>query len=177
MHVKAKAMAFGGLAIALSIVCMALGSVIESNTLFLLAAASYFVGIIIREFGVKTGAAFYAADVLLGLLIAPNKFYVLSYAAMGLYILLIEAFWRLLGSKAYGAPKRWLFWLIKYAVFNLLYIPALVLFPELFFSRGLSAPWMAGVLLAGQAGLFVYDQAYEYVQRQIWTKYRGKILL
>ena len=43
MHVKAKAIAFGGLALALSIVFMALGSVIESNTLFLLAAASYFV--------------------------------------------------------------------------------------------------------------------------------------
>ena len=59
MHVKAKKMAFGGLLLALTIVCMVLGSVIESNTLFLLAAASYFVGIIIRETGMRTGAAFY----------------------------------------------------------------------------------------------------------------------
>ena len=51
--------AFSGLLLALSVVCMALGSVIETNTLFLLAAASYFVGIIIREFGMKAGVAFY----------------------------------------------------------------------------------------------------------------------
>ena len=43
MHVKARMTAFSGLLLALSVVCMALGSVIETNTLFLLAAASYFV--------------------------------------------------------------------------------------------------------------------------------------
>ena len=77
--------AFSGLLLALSVVCMALGSVIETNTLFLLAAASYFVGIIIREFGMKAGVAFYLADILLGFLVTPNKFYVISFAAMGFY--------------------------------------------------------------------------------------------
>ena len=52
-------MAFGGLILAVTVVCMALGSVIETNTLFLLAAAAFFVGIVIREFGLRTGAAFY----------------------------------------------------------------------------------------------------------------------
>ena len=42
MHVKAKQMAFGGLLLAVTVVCMALGSVIETNTLFLLAAAAFF---------------------------------------------------------------------------------------------------------------------------------------
>ena len=83
MHVKARMTAFSGLLLALSVVCMALGSVIETNTLFLLAAASYFVGIIIREFGMKAGVAFYLADILLGFLVTPNKFYVISFAAMG----------------------------------------------------------------------------------------------
>lgn len=44
MHVKAKMIAFGGLLLALCVVFMALGSVIETSTLFLLAAASFFVG-------------------------------------------------------------------------------------------------------------------------------------
>ena len=43
MHVKAKTMAFGGLLLALSVVFMALGSIIETSTLFLLAAASFVV--------------------------------------------------------------------------------------------------------------------------------------
>ena len=51
MHIKAKKMAFGGLLLALSVICMILGSVIETGTLFLLAAASFFVGIVFREFG------------------------------------------------------------------------------------------------------------------------------
>ena len=46
MHVKAKQIAFGGLLLAVTVVCMALGSVIETNTLFLLAAAAFFVGIV-----------------------------------------------------------------------------------------------------------------------------------
>ena len=57
MHVKAKQMAFGGLILAVTVVCMALGSVIETNTLFLLAAAAFFVGIVIREFGLRTGGS------------------------------------------------------------------------------------------------------------------------
>ena len=68
MHVKAKTVALGGLLLALTIVFMALGSVIETSTLFLLAAASFFVGIVIREFGLAAGGAFYLAAVLLGVL-------------------------------------------------------------------------------------------------------------
>ena len=44
MHVKARMTAFSGLLLALSVVCMSLGSVIETNTLFLLAAASFLRG-------------------------------------------------------------------------------------------------------------------------------------
>ena len=78
MHVKAKTMAFSGLLLALTVIFMVLGSVIETSTLFLLAAASFFVGIIIREFGLRIGAAFYAAGVILGFITAPNKFYAIN---------------------------------------------------------------------------------------------------
>ena len=57
MHVKAKTLAFGGLLLALTVVFMALGSVIETSTLFLLAAGSFFAGIVIREFELRIGAA------------------------------------------------------------------------------------------------------------------------
>ena len=74
MHVKARTLAFGGLLLALSVVFMALGSIIETSTLFLLAAASFFVGIVVREFGLRAGAAFYIAAVLLGFITAPINF-------------------------------------------------------------------------------------------------------
>ena len=45
MHLNTKKIAFAGVMLALTEVGIALGSVIETNTLFLLAAASFFVGI------------------------------------------------------------------------------------------------------------------------------------
>ena len=176
MHVKGKMMAFCGLFLALSVVCMSLGSVIETNTLFLLAAASFFVGIVIREFGMKAGAAFYVADVLLGFLIAPNKFYVFSFAAMGLYIVIIEEAWRFLGRSA-STQSPALFWAVKYVVFNVNVTFRCWCFLMRFFSeeRNCLFAMTAGIWLAGQIALFLYDRAYEYVQSHVWTKIRGRM--
>lgn len=175
MHVNARKMAFGGLMLALCVLFMALGSVFESSTLFLLACASFFEGIVIREMGMKTGLAFYLAAVILGFLLAPNKFYVISFAGMALYILAVEGVWRLLARR----PGRWqgrgVFWCFKYLIFNAMYIPAVLLFQEVFFSRRISALLLAGVLLAGQAALWIYDHAYEYVQARIWPGIRGRM--
>lgn len=175
MHVKAKKMAFGGMLLALTIVCMLLGSIIETSTLFLLAAASFFVGIMLREFGEKTGIAFYLAGVLLGLIVAPNKFYVVSYAAMGFYILVIELAWPRLGKLSETTNRKRVFWIIKYVIFNVIYIPAVLFFQKLLFAHRLSTGMLIAVLVAGQAGLFIYDKAYEYVQREMWNKFRGRI--
>ena len=51
MHLNTKKIAFAGVMLALTEVGIALGSVIETNTLFLLAAASFFVGIVIEKRG------------------------------------------------------------------------------------------------------------------------------
>ena len=91
MHLNTKKIAFAGIMLALTEVGIALGSVIETNTLFLLAAASFFVGIVIQEFGLKSGAGFLLAGILLAILLSPNKLYVVSYAFMGFYILIIDA--------------------------------------------------------------------------------------
>lgn len=177
MHVKAKKMALGGLLLALTVICMALGSIIETGTLFLLAAASFFVGIIFREFGGKTGVAFYLAGVLLGAVLAPNKFYVVTYAAMAAYILAVEIVWELLGGWNVDVKKRKrVFLAVKYAIFNLIYLPAVLFFQELLFGRTLPLWGLMGVLAAGQAGMYFYDCAYEYVQRELWGKVRGCFL-
>lgn len=177
MHVKARKMAFGGLLLALTVICMVLGSVLETGTLFLLAAASFFVGVIFREFGGKTGAAFYLAGILLGGIVAPNKFYVATYGLMGFYILAIEAAWGLLGGwNASIQKKTAVFWGIRYGVFNLIYVPAVLFFQELLFARRLSFWVTAGILAAGQAGLWLYDGAYRYAQRDVWGKLRGRFL-
>ena len=176
MHVKARTLAFGGLLLALSVVFMALGSIIETSTLFLLAAASFFVGIVVREFGLRAGAAFYIAAVLLGFITAPNKFYVLTFAAMGFYIWGIEAAWRWLERHPQYRNRRVIFWIFKYVIFNIVYIPIAIAFRDLLFARAVSDALLIGVIIGGQIGLFVYDKAYEYVQVHIWGKMRGRVM-
>ena len=78
MHLNAKKIAFAGVMLALTEVGIALGSVIETNTLFLLAAASFFVGIVIQEFGLKSGAGFLLAGILLGIFLSPNGYSLLG---------------------------------------------------------------------------------------------------
>lgn len=176
MHVGAKKLAISGILLAFTVICMFLGGVIETNTLFLLAAASYFVGIIQREFGMKFGWAFWLAAIALGFILVPNKFYVLSYGAMGLYILLIEIVWKILGKHPQMKHRDKLFWGAKFVIFNIIYIPTVIGFQELLFSKAVSGKMLVGILAAGQIGLLIYDWAYEYVQENIWRKMRGRLL-
>ena len=176
MHVKAKKIAFGGMLLALTIIFMMLGSLIETGTLFLLAAASFFVGLIWREFGAGSGVAFWGAGVLLGLFSAPNKFYVITYAVMGLYILIVEIVGLKLGRMSDRINRKALFWIVKYVVVNLIFLPAVLLFQEVLFVREISG-WMSVIVIAaGQVFLFLYDRAYEYFQGVLWNKMRGRFL-
>ena len=148
MHVRTRKLAFAGLMLAVTIVCLYLGNIIESNTLFLLAGASYFVGIVYREAGAKMSLAFYVGALILGFLVTPNKFYILTYAAMGLYI--------------------------KYLVFYVMYLPGIWFFQKLLFARTLPVWMLTGVVAAGQIAFFLYDRAYEYVQGSLWNKIRNR---
>ena len=176
MHVKAKTMAFGGLLLALTVVFMSLGSIIETSTLFLLAAASYFVGIVVREFGLKTGGAFYLAAVMLGFITAPNKFYVLTFAAMGFYIWGIEAVWKWLEKRPMMQKRHTVFWISKYLIFNIVYIPIIIIFREMLFAQAASDALLIGVFAGGQIGVFIYDRPYDYVHLDVWGKIRGRVL-
>lgn len=195
MHVSVKRLAFSGLMLAFTEILLALSGVLEFNTLFLLAAASFFTGIMIRESGMGNGAAFYGASVLLGLLLSPNKLYCLTYAAMGFYVLAVEWIFRQLGkvnlrggksrprggngTEDKGGPggqrfRRLWFWVCKFAVFNCLYLPALILLPHMLFPGGIDRRWLPMAALAGQAALIAYDLAYEYFMRETWEKLRRR---
>ena len=110
MSLDAKKIALGGLLLAFTEICIYLGSIIESNTLFLLAAASFLVGVMIRETGMKMGIGFCFAGICLGMLLAPNKFHVISYAGMGIYILIREFIWEKLGNISTNLNRIQIFW-------------------------------------------------------------------
>ncbi|HWT76899.1 MAG TPA: hypothetical protein VN258_19535 [Mobilitalea sp.] len=179
MYLNAKKLAFLGLLLAFDVVLIILSGILEFNTLFLLAAASFCVGIAIRESSKQFGFGFFLASILLGLILAPNKFHCITYAAMGLYLVVVEyAFDQLAKIKGNSNSRRKsLFWLIKYLTFNVMYLPILFLLPKLIYQGNLNIKLLAVFILAGQVALFIYDKAYEYFQRSVWGKMRGYLKL
>ena len=147
MHLNTKKIAFAGVMLALTEVGIALGSVIETNTLFLLAVASFF--------GLKSGAGFLLAGILLAILLSPNKLYVVSYAFMGFYILIIETIWHFSGRASGWIRSRNFFWLMKYLVFNVLYIPGLIYFWSMLSEKKTVKGIMLMSVVFGQFILFV----------------------
>ncbi len=177
MHVRTKQLAISGLLAAVSAVLMVLSSVIETNSLFLIAAASFGVGITIREWGIPSAWGYYIASSLLNLLVTPNKYYCVTYAMMGMYILLTEWLWEKIAESGYLLSYRMtLLWLGKYLVFNAMYIPAVLFLQDLLFSRRVQSLGIALVIVVGQVAVFIFDSAYRYFQSAIWGRIRIKIM-
>jgi hypothetical protein len=177
MLLNAKKLAFLGLLLAFDVLLVILSGILEFNTLFLLAAASFCVGIAIREAGLRIGFGFYLAGILLGLILAPNKFYCITYAAMGLYLLISEySFDRLVNVRRISNRVK-LLWMVKYITFNVMYIPMLVFLPKLIYAGSLDMMLYALLIVVGQAALYVYDRAYLYFQKFIWGKVRRYLKL
>ena len=99
MYVKAKKIALAGLIVAFSAVMVILSSIVETSSLFFIAASSFCVGIAIREWGVNLGVGFLVASSLVNFLVAPNKFYCFTFVAMGTYILAREWLWEKIAAK------------------------------------------------------------------------------
>lgn len=176
MHVNAKKIAVSGLLMALAVVLIILSGVLDFNTLFLLAAAAFFVGIIVREYSLGHGAAFFAGCLILGFLLAPQKLYCITYAMMGIYVLGVEFLWRFLGKHPAWKKRKVLFTAGKIVLFNIMYLPALILFPKLLFAGNIPDTMMLIFILGGQAALFIYDKAYEYFLIRVWGQVRNKLL-
>lgn len=175
MHVDSRKTAIGGITMALAVLCIVLSGILEFNTLFLLAAASFLTGINIREGGLAAGAAFYVGTVALGFLLAPNKWYCVTFAAMGFYIVCNEWLFSAAGRALRG--RKAILWLGKFLLFNVIYLPALFFFPRLLFPEGIQGIWLLGAVAAGQVFFLIYDRAYEYFLTILWERFRKKINL
>lgn len=177
MLLNAKKMAFLGLLLAVTELLIILSSVLEFNTLFLLGAASFGVGIAIRESNIRYGTGFYLGAILLGLILAPNKLYCITFAAMGFYIIVIEySFDRLTHMKS-RLDRVKLYWMIKYIAFNAVFIPMLIFLPKLIYQGEINRLMILAMLIIGQIVLYLYDLVYRYFQSNIWGKVRNKLNL
>jgi len=175
MHVNSKRIAVLGLLLAIAVIMIILSGTIETSTLFFLAGASFCVGIAIREYGLQMGIAFLIASVILGFLLAPNKIYCITYSIMALYILLSEMAWLwIIKFQRIKNPLK-VFSILKYVIFNVLYIPSILIAPKLVYPGEISVWILIAIIVGGQIGLFLFDKVYCYFQSQIWGKFRKSL--
>lgn len=154
MHIKSKEVAFTGVMMAFGVLLVTLGGYFEGCTLFFLAAASFLTGILFREISSAAAVLFVAGTVLIGLLLAPQKFYLITFLGFCIYILAVE----FLEKTRFGAGKktvRWKVWGAKAVLYYAMLCLAIFLIQKFF---GLELLFDKGVYekFQGTTGFFVF---------------------
>lgn len=167
MLLKSQKIAFLGILLAIVVLLVYGGVIMESSTLFFLCAASFCLGIVIDEFGKRLGAGFFIACSILTFFLIPNKMYCFSLAAMNLYILLAECL-------ADRIPKAFSF--IKYLLFNAVFLPILWFMPEFLYAGKINKTVLLGLWVGGQVIFTIYDYAYRRIRYEFWPQIRKKII-
>ena len=166
MFLNSKKVAIAGLLLAMNVLLMFLSTAIESSSLFFIAAASFSVGIVIREWGLKMGFGFLVASILLNLFISPNKLFCITLGGMETYLFFTEWLWRKIADKEVMSRRTLKLWIGKILIFNAIYLPIL-LSTKKFTDVSTIIAWAIG-----QVVFVIYDYAYRYFQGQIWNKIR-----
>lgn len=179
MHVEqnrtsGKGVAYAGIMAALSVICIVLSGVMEANSLFLLAAASFLVGSVQRVLGVKWSAAFGVGCFGLGVILAPQKLYCFTYLAFSVYVIVAEYF----RGRDGRAEKRshMKVWIVKGLVYHILLLVTLLLVWKLAsFESFFSVPWVRTIYrfpvafwivmaVVAEGIWLVFDKAYLFFQ-------------
>nr|WP_312578401.1 hypothetical protein [Sedimentibacter sp.] len=79
MLLKGKGIAYLGVLLGLNQIFIILSSIIETNTIIFFSAAALIIGVVIVEFGGKSGVLFYLASCLLGFFLTFNKVEIITY--------------------------------------------------------------------------------------------------
>ena len=92
--ISSKKIAFTGILVALTVITLFLATILPTNRVSLYALSSFFISIVIMEYGVRTGWMFYTASSLLAFFIVQNKLrlvpYVIFFGVYGIIKYYIE---------------------------------------------------------------------------------------
>ena len=119
MFLKSGRVSYGGMITAAMVVLLYLSCVFENCSLFCLAAAAFLGGVTTWQRGWKDGLLISAAAGVLGVVLLPNKWYVLTYAAFVLYVFAWECLEHFFSKK-----QRMLAWILKGILYHVLLISA-----------------------------------------------------
>ncbi len=149
MLLKSKDVAYLGVLLGLNQLFIILSSVIETNTIILMAAAALIVGAVVVEFGGKTGIVFYIASCILGFFLTFNKVEIITYVCFFGHYSIIKHY---IETKTFN---KYISYCIKIAFYNFSLL-IMYLTVRLFISITLNW-WM---ITAAQVLFIFYDYAF-----------------
>ncbi|HHW48039.1 MAG TPA: hypothetical protein GXX14_05405 [Clostridiaceae bacterium] len=164
-----KRIALNGILGSLAVVAVFLATVMPTNRLSFFALSSFFVSVVIIEYGIKNGWAFYISTSLLALIVVPNKVEVIPYAIFfGIYGI-VKSYIERLG-------RVMLEYVLKYVYFNACLACIVFVVREFFLETvDLRFSWWL-VIIALQGVFLVYDYVYTLFIRYYINKLK-RILL
>ena len=165
MHVNTKKLAIAGICLALSMVLVLVGSIIDVSTLSFMLLASFILGVVVNTCGLKIASMYFAASVLLSFFLMPVKLHVLTFGLMEAYVLIREILWEKVISKR--EIKRYTYLLIKLGIFNALFIPPVVLVSEFLFTPADTGFMKVCLILLAEVAFVIADMAYDVFVRYI----------
>lgn len=164
---NSKKVSLGGILLALTEIALFAAAAMPAGRLSAYVLSSFFVSVIVIEFGIGKALLFYAASSLLSLIIMPDKIrvipYIVFFGAYGIVKFLIERTGRVLTE-----------YLLKIVYYNMtlviLFFISKRIFIESISISGINQPlWLAAILLEV---LFIL---YDYVYSLFIVYYREKI--
>jgi len=164
MLLKSKDIAYLGVLLGLNQLFIILSSVIETNTLILFSAAALIVGVVIVEFGGKSGILFYVASCFLGFVLTFNKIEIITYIMFfGIYSIMKYLVEKKIENRAIEI-------VIKFIYFN---ISLLAMY--FIVNRFITIKLFWWMVIGVQIIFFVYDYAFTMFINYYMNKIRPKI--
>lgn len=164
MLLKSKDVAYLGVLLGLNQLFIILSSVIESNTIILMAAAALTVGVVVVEFSGKTGIIFYIASCLLGFFLTFNKAEIITYICFfGVYSIIKHC----IETKI---RNTYISYAMKIASFNISLLLMYFIVKLL-----ISLPLQWWMILAAQILFIIYDYVFTIFINQYISSIRPRI--
>lgn len=148
-----KRLSVSGILISLTVIVLIVENILPVNKLSLFALSSFFVAIIITEFGINFGWVFYFSSSLLAIIVVPNKIglvpYLLFFGIYGIVKFYIE--------KLNKMPIEYL---LKLVIFNAYMIFSLLIIKKFFFDNiKINLPlWL--LIFVTEIAFIIYDYVY-----------------
>nr|MBP3599395.1 hypothetical protein [Eubacterium sp.] len=162
-----KALAGVSMLSALSVIVLMSGAYFFTNTFFFTALAAYLVGYSVNKYNLKYGSMQLVVCTILDAFLNPDKVNWMLYLALGSYLIICEWIFRKWNRIVDIRKKMRRQLVYNCIVFNVMYIPVIVLFQEILMGEKAKEVLPENATLCvvilwvlGQVGWLIYDKAY-----------------